>query len=52
MKRGHRAAHRVIWIVLALLIAAGFAMALVKRKPQKKASLAPLHEIARLEYRP
>jgi hypothetical protein len=42
MKQRHRTAHRTIWIILAILIAAGFTLALVQRKPQKKkAALAP-----------
>ena len=36
MKRSHRKAHRVVWLVLTLLVAIGFTMALVNRKPQKK----------------
>lgn len=36
MKRAHRSSHRLIWIVLTLVVAIGFTMALVKRKPQKK----------------
>ncbi|MCC2095857.1 MAG: hypothetical protein KDJ29_03145 [Hyphomicrobiales bacterium] len=57
MKRAHRTAHRTIWIVLAILIAAGFTMALVKRKPQKKkAGVSPtlhlvLHKGLRAENR-
>jgi hypothetical protein len=43
MNLQHRAAHRTIWIILAILIAAGFTMALVQRKPQKKkAGLSPV----------
>lgn len=33
MTRGHRAAHRVTWIVLAIAIAAGLALALAHRPP-------------------
>lgn len=43
MKQRHRIAHRTIWIILAILITAGFTLALVQRKPQeKKAALAPV----------
>jgi hypothetical protein len=31
MTRGHRKIHRLLWPVLAVLIALGFTMALVKR---------------------
>jgi len=33
MTRGHRTVHRLLWPVLALLVALGFTMALVKRPP-------------------
>jgi len=33
MTRGHRTVHRMLWPVLALLVAFGFMMALVKRPP-------------------
>jgi len=33
MTRGHRAFHRLLWPVLALIVALGFTMALVKRPP-------------------
>jgi hypothetical protein len=33
MTRGHRAFHRILWPVLALVIALGFTMALVLRPP-------------------
>jgi len=33
MTRGHRRIHRLLWPVLALLVAFGFMMALVKRPP-------------------
>ena len=44
MKRAHRTAHRSIWIILAILIAAGLTSALLNRKPQKKkkADAAPV----------
>lgn len=38
MKRPHRAAHRIAWIVLTVLVAIGFTLALVQRKPQKKSA--------------
>ena len=33
MTRGHRTFHRLVWPVLALIVALGFTMALVKRPP-------------------
>jgi len=33
MTRGHRRIHRLLWPVLAVLIAFGFTMAIVKRPP-------------------
>ncbi len=51
MKRPHRSAHRLIWITLAILIATGFTMALVKRKPQKKTALPSATQIASVEQR-
>lgn len=51
MKRSHRSAHRFIWITLAILIAIGFTMALVKRKPQKKTALVSAMEIASVEHK-
>jgi hypothetical protein len=33
MTRGHRVVHRLIWPVLALIVAFGFTMALVLRPP-------------------
>ena len=33
MTRGHRTVHRLLWPVLALLVALGVTMALVKRPP-------------------
>jgi len=33
MTRGHRAFHRLLWPALALIVALGFTMALVKRPP-------------------
>ena len=33
MTRGHRNIHRLLWPVLAILVAFGFTMALVKRPP-------------------
>lgn len=33
MTRGHRRFHRLLWPVLAILVALGFTMALVKRPP-------------------
>jgi hypothetical protein len=33
MTRTHRAIHRIVWPILAVLIGIGFTMALVKRAP-------------------
>lgn len=33
MTRGHRRFHRMLWPALALIVALGFTMALVKRPP-------------------
>ena len=33
MTRGHRMFHRMLWPVLAVLVALGFTLALVKRPP-------------------
>ena len=33
MTRGHRALHRMLWLVLAVIVALGFTMALVLRPP-------------------
>jgi hypothetical protein len=33
MTRGHRSAHRLLWPVLALIVALGFTMALALRPP-------------------
>jgi hypothetical protein len=42
MKRAHRSAHRAIWIIAALAIAASLFAALILRKPQKtKAQASP-----------
>lgn len=35
MTRGHRRVHRLLWAVLAVLVALGFTMALVKRPPRE-----------------
>lgn len=53
MKRPHRTAHRAIWIVLAICIAASLTMALVKRKPQKKkAEAGAVMLVATAHYMP
>ncbi len=39
MRRPHRKAHRLIWPVLALVVALGFVMALILRAPAEP--LAP-----------
>jgi len=36
MTRGHRTGHRLLWPVLAVVVALGFTMALVKRPPPEK----------------
>ena len=33
MTRGHRTGHRLLWPVLAVVVALGFTLALVKRPP-------------------
>jgi hypothetical protein len=33
MRRSHRAVHRAVWPVLALVVGLGFAMALILRPP-------------------
>jgi hypothetical protein len=33
MRRAHRSAHRLVWPLLALLVAAGFTLALAWRPP-------------------
>ena len=33
MTRGHRTVHRLLWPVLAIVVAFGFTMALIKRPP-------------------
>ena len=33
MTRGHRTVHRLIWPALAIVVALGFTLALVKRPP-------------------
>jgi hypothetical protein len=33
MTRGHRTVHRLLWPVLAVMVALGFTLALVKRPP-------------------
>ena len=38
MTRGHRTVHRLLWPLLAILVAFGFTMALVKRPPPDAAS--------------
>ena len=36
MTHGHRTVHRLLWPVLAILVALGFTMALVKRPPPEQ----------------
>ncbi len=40
MTRGHRNVHRLLWPVLAVLVALGFTMALVKRPPPNRLAQA------------
>jgi hypothetical protein len=40
MTRSHRAAHRLIWPLLALLVGLGFATALVQRPPAEAPAAA------------
>ena len=40
MTRGHRTVHRLLWPVLAIVVALGFTMALVKRPPPEPPSQA------------
>ena len=41
MTRGHRRIHRLLWPVLAVVVALGFTMALVKRPPQENPESPP-----------
>jgi len=41
MTRGHRTIHRLLWPLLAVLVALGFTMALVKRPPPEKPESPP-----------
>jgi len=41
MTRGHRTFHRLLWPVLALVVALGFTMALVKRPPPEPPADSP-----------
>jgi hypothetical protein len=38
MRRAHRSVHRLLWPVLALVVALGLAMALILRPPEAKAT--------------
>jgi hypothetical protein len=40
MTRGHRTVHRMLWPVLAVLVALGLTMALVKRPPPEPPPVA------------
>jgi hypothetical protein len=44
MTRGHRMVHRLLWPVLAVLVAIGFTMALIKRPPPEPPPTAPVAE--------
>lgn len=41
MTRGHRRFHRMLWPVLAMIVALGFTMALVKRPPPEQGEAPP-----------
>jgi hypothetical protein len=41
MRRAHRSAHRVLWPVLALVVALGLAMALILRPPPEARAPSP-----------
>jgi hypothetical protein len=41
VRRGHRAAHRLIWPALALAVALGLAAALIERPPSPIETIAP-----------
>ena len=47
MTRGHRTFHRMLWPVLALIVALGFTMALVKRPPPEPPPAAAAEEPAK-----
>jgi hypothetical protein len=40
MTRGHRTVHRIVWPLLAVLVALGFTMALIKRPPPEPPAVA------------
>ena len=44
MTRGHRTIHRMLWPVLAIVVALGFTMALVKRPPPEQPAASAAEE--------
>ena len=44
MTRGHRTVHRMLWPALAVLVALGFTMALVKRPPPERPAAPAVEE--------
>ena len=47
MTRGHRAFHRIVWPVLALIVAFGLTMALVLRPPPDQGGAQTTEEPAK-----
>ena len=47
MTRGHRAFHRMVWPVLALIVALGLTMALVLRPPPEQPEAQATQEPAK-----
>jgi len=53
MTRGHRRVHRLLWPLLAVVVALGFTMALVKRPPpEQPADSAPKTRVDALTPEP
>jgi hypothetical protein len=48
MTRGHRTVHRLLWPVLAVVVALGFTLALVKRPPQEKVESPPANSESKM----
>ncbi len=44
MTRSHRSLHRIVWPVLAVVVAIGFAMALTLRPPPEHAPAAQVEQ--------
>jgi hypothetical protein len=47
MTRGHRRVHRLIWPVLAIVVALGFTLALVNRPPPETPAAPAVEEPAK-----